>query len=291
MKNFLKKLVPARWRKDVNRVAVVRLHGAIGISSPLKPGLSFQTINPAIEKAFELKGVKAVALLINSPGGSPVQSSLICDRIRQLADENEVPVYVFMEDVAASGGYWLAMAGDEIYADTNTIVGSIGVISASFGFVEAMKKLGVERRIQTSGENKSILDPFQPRKKADVERLKSIQSDIHESFKDLVRSRRGDKLDEGNKDLFSGAFWTGNQAIELGLVDKLGNMHQVLKEKFGDEVDINYISAAKKGLLGRLLPASDAAVSLGALSSLKEGWSSDVLATIEERSLWARFGL
>ncbi|MGI9372070.1 MAG: S49 family peptidase [Hyphomicrobiales bacterium] len=291
MKKHLKKLIPARWRKDTKRVAVVRLHGAIGVGSPLRPGLSFQTINPAIEKAFELKGVNAVALLINSPGGSPVQSALICDRIRRLADEHKVPVYVFMEDVAASGGYWMAMAGDEIYADANTIVGSIGVISASFGFVEAIKKLGVERRVQTSGENKSILDPFQPKKKTDIERLKSIQSDIHESFKDLVRKRRGDKLDEKNKDLFSGAFWTGNQAIELGLIDKLGNMHQVLQEKFGDDVDINYISAAKKGLLGRLMPASDAALSIGALGGLTEGWSGDVLTTLEERSLWARFGL
>jgi len=287
MKKFLKKLVPARWRKSAKRVAVIRLQGVIGGGSPLRPGLSLQTLNPVIEKAFEMSGLSAVALQVNSPGGSPVQSALIYERIRQLANDKHVPVYVFMEDVAASGGYWLALAGDEVYADENSIVGSIGVISASFGFVEAIKKLGVERRVQTSGENKSILDPFQPQKKADVDRLKTLQGDIHESFKALVRERRGGKLDEKNKDLFSGAFWTGNKALELGLVDHLGNLHTVLTEKFGDEVEIIPVSAAKKGLLGRLMPAGEAAFSL---NNLKQGWADDLVSTAEERAVWARFG-
>lgn len=288
MKNIFKKLIPARWQKDLNRVAVIRLQGTIGVGTPLRPGLSLNALNPAIEKAFSLPGVTAIALVINSPGGSPVQSALIHERIRQLRDEKQVPVYVFVEDVAASGGYWLAMAGDEIYADANSIVGSIGVISASFGFVEAIGKLGIERRVLTSGENKSILDPFQPQKKKDVDRLKAIQTDMHESFKDLVRKRRGGKLDESNKDLFSGAFWTGNRALELGLIDKLGNMYAVLREKFGEDVDIKYVSAAKKGFLGRLMPGSeDAALSL---SELKDGWSDDVISSLEARSIWARFG-
>jgi signal peptide peptidase SppA len=288
MKNFLKKLIPARWQKDLSRVAVLRLQGTIGVGTPLRPGLSLNTINPAIEKAFSLPGLSAVALAINSPGGSPVQSALICERIRQLSGEKQVPVYVFVEDVAASGGYWLAMAGDEVYADENSIVGSIGVISASFGFVDAIKKLGIERRVQTSGENKSILDPFQPQKKKDVDRLKELQGDIHESFKSLVRKRRGGKLDEKNKDLFSGAFWTGKRALELGLVDKLGTMYPVLREIFGEDVDIKYVSAAKKGLLGRFMPGSD--ISALSLGGIKEGWSDDVISSLEKRSIWARFG-
>ncbi|MGI9481422.1 MAG: S49 family peptidase [Hyphomicrobiales bacterium] len=282
------KFVPARWRKGVNRVAVVRLQGVIGVGTPLRPGLTLHGVNDALERAFALPGVKAVALVVNSPGGSPVQSALITERIRQLSAEKNVPVLAFTEDVAASGGYWLVLSGDEIYADPTSIVGSIGVLSASFGFVEAIKKLGIERRVQTAGENKLILDPFQPKKKKDIDRLKEIQNDMHDVFKDAVRQHRGSKLDESNKDLFSGAFWTGRRALEMGLIDGLGHMHKILREKYGEDVDIKPISIAKKGLLGRFMPGMDDGAF--ALGDLKDGWSEDLVSSLEARSIWARFG-
>ena len=194
--SFFQRLIPLRFRKSVPVVTHVRLQGAIGVGTPMRPPLTFKDVEPQLERAFR-KGVAAVAITVNSPGGSPVQSALIHDRIRALAAEFKLPVYVFCEDVAASGGYWLACAGDEIYADGNSVVGSIGVISAGFGFVETIRKLGVERRVYASGENKAVLDPFQPEKPEDVARLKDLQADVHESFKDLVRHRRAGKLKEG----------------------------------------------------------------------------------------------
>ena len=231
-----------------------------------------------LEKAF-IKGVKAVALSVNSPGGSPVQSALIHARIRSLAEEFKIPVYVFCEDVAASGGYWLACAGDEIYADESSIIGSIGVVSAGFGFVKAIGKLGVERRVHTAGENKSILDPFQPQKPEDVKRLLALQKEIHLAFKTLVRTRRTGKLKGKENEMFSGAFWAGRQALELGLVDGIGHMHDVLKQKFGKKLVIKNIVASQGWGLKRL--------GFGTFAELPAA----AIETLETRALWAKFGL
>jgi serine protease SohB len=280
----IKSLLPARLRRERPVVAVVRLAGAIGISTPFKPGLTLAGCAETLERAFSMRGIKAVALAVNSPGGSPVQSALIYKRIRALAAEKELPVYVFAEDVAASGGYMLACAGDEIYADDSSILGSIGVISAGFGFVEAIGRLGVERRVYTSGENKMILDPFQAEKPADVERLKTIQAEIHDSFKALVRDRRGTKLADGDPELFSGAFWAGRQALARGLVDGLGDMRAVMREKYGDKVRLKLVQQPRGWLRSRL----GADVALPGLGGFAAG---DLLAAMEERALWQRFGL
>ena len=276
--SFLTRFIPQRFRKSQPVVNVVRLHGAIGMSQPLRPSLTAKDLEPLLERAFT-KNIKAVALSINSPGGSPVQSALIHARIRSLAEEFKVPVYVFCEDVAASGGYWLACAGDEIYADESSIVGSIGVISAGFGFVEAIGKLGVERRVHTSGENKSILDPFQPQKQEDVDRLLSLQKDIHTAFKTLVRTRRAGKLKGDESEMFSGAFWAGRQAQELGLIDGIGHMHDVLKQKFGDKLVLKNIAASQGWGLKRL--------GFGTFAELPAA----AIDAVEIRALWSKFGL
>ena len=223
--SLLGRLIPLRFRKSIPVVNLVRLHGAIGVGTSLKPPITFKDINEVLERAFSRKGIAAVALSVNSPGGSAVQSAMIHSRIRALATEHKLPVYVFCEDVAASGGYWLACAGDEIYADDSSVIGSIGVISAGFGFVEAIDKLGIERRVHTAGENKSILDPFKPEKQEDVERLLSLQADVHSAFKSLVKNRRGAKLKGEDSELFSGAFWSGRQALSRGLIDGIGHLH------------------------------------------------------------------
>lgn len=262
-------------------IPVIRLNGVIGAASRMRSGLSFEGVAPLIEKAFSYKDAKAVALVINSPGGSPTQSGLIFKRIRDLATEKEKKVYAFTEDVAASGGYLLALAADEIYAHDASIIGSIGVISGGFGFPEAMKKIGVERRIYTAGESKSMLDPFSPEKEEDVERLKALQAEIHEYFKSLVRDRRGDKLKEARKKLFSGDVWVGKQAVRAGLVDGVGDLRGVLREAYGDEVKLRLIEAPK-----RLFFRSG-----GLLSQAVEALPESTLATLEQRSHWARFGL
>jgi signal peptide peptidase SppA len=276
--SFFERLIPLKFRKSVPVVNLVRLHGAIGVGTPMKPPLTFKDTNDVLEKAFR-KGIAAVALSINSPGGSPVQSALIHARIRALAEEHKLPVYVFCEDVAASGGYWLACAGDEIYADESSVVGSIGVISAGFGFVEAIDKLGIERRVHTSGENKSILDPFKPEKQEDVERLLSLQSDVHGAFKALVRERRAGKLKGEEGDLFTGAFWSGRRALDLGLIDGLGHMHVILRRKFGEKLVIRAISAPRGWGLQRL--------GFGTSSDISDSF----IASLETRALWSRFGL
>ena len=276
--SFLSRLIPARFRKSQPRINVVRLHGAIGMSQPLRSSLTAKDLEPLLEKAFT-KNIKAVALSINSPGGSPVQSALIHARIRSLAEEFKIPVFVFCEDVAASGGYWLACAGDEIYADESSIVGSIGVISAGFGFVEAIGKLGVERRVHTSGENKSILDPFQTQKQEDVDRLLSLQKDIHNAFKTMVRTRRAGKLKGDEAEMFSGAFWAGRQALALGLIDGIGHLHEVLKQKFGDKLVLKNITASQGWGLKRL--------GFGTFAELPAA----AIETLETRALWAKFGL
>src|SRR6266567_5771704 len=233
---MLRPLIPARFRSDIPIVPVVRLAGAIGISSPLRPGMTMANVARSLERAFSMRNIKAVALAINSPGGSPVQSHLIFKRIRALADEKKVPVLAFVEDVAASGGYMIACAADEIICDNSSIVGSIGVIGGAFGFDKLIDKIGVERRLYTSGERKGMLDPFLPENAEDVERLHAIQRDIHDSFIGLVKSRRGGKLDSRETALFSGEYWAGRRGLELGLVDVIGDLRGVLRERFGDKV-------------------------------------------------------
>ena len=258
-------------------VAHIRLNGVIGNAGKFKQGIDFAGQEEIIKKAFSLKKAKAVAITINSPGGSPVQSHLIYKFIRAQAKKNNIKVIVFAEDVAASGGYLIACAGDEIYANSSSIIGSIGVIYSSFGFTELIKKIGVERRVHTAGKNKSSLDPFQDEKKEDIDRLKSIQLDLHKDFIDVVEESRGSKLkkDDGIE-LFSGEFWAGSKAKELGLIDELGDASQILKEKFGEDVVIKKFEKPK-GWFSKKLSSSVNQV--------------DQLATIlEERSIWQRYG-
>ncbi len=272
------KLVPAKWRKKTNTIHVLRLQGAISAGGGLRPGLNAKDLEPLLKRAFK-KGVSGVALAINCPGGSPVQSALIAARIRALSAEHKIPIYAFCEDVAASGGYWLACSADEIYADESSIIGSIGVIAAGFGFVEALKKLGVERRVYTAGESKNILDPFKPEKEEDVKRLLDLQEDVHEGFKAYVRGRRLGKLKADESELFTGAFWTGKRSLDLGLVDGLGHMHEILKRKFGEKVEITEISASRGWGLRRF--------GFGSATDLPEA----TLNALETRALWSRFGL
>ncbi len=279
-----RRFVPIRAVRDpAPVVGVLRLSGVIGgRSGPFGGGLTLEGIEKSIDSAFSSKKVTAVALQINSPGGSPVQSALIARRIRALADETGKPVFAFAEDVAASGGYWLACAADEIYADENSIIGSIGVISAGFGFPDAIARLGIERRVYSAGENKSMLDPFKPEDEDDVARLKSLQADIHESFKRHVRDRRGDRLKEGGEPLFEGDFWTGGRALGFGLVDGIGDMHGVMREKYGDRVGFRKFSSKTSGLR-RLLGRSERDAAFERTSA--------VAAAVDEWSQWKRFGL
>ena len=264
-------------------VPVVRLSGVIGGPSLRGMGLSLNGINPALERAFKVRGAKAVALSINSPGGSPVQSALIAARIRALAADKKLPVVAFIEDVGASGGYWLALAADEIFAAASSIVGSIGVVHASFGFTEAIERLGIERRLYTAGAKKAMLDPFRPQDPDDVERLTGIMVAIHTDFKGTVRQRRGDRLRASDEELFEGQVWTGRKAVELGVVDGLGDLHAVLRERFGDKVKLPQIGAARPWWRRRLsVRRRDAEA--GAIADA-------VLDVIAERMLWARYGL
>ncbi|MEN0087270.1 MAG: S49 family peptidase [Pseudomonadota bacterium] len=280
-----RKLLPARYREKKPFVPVVRLEGQImgGRGSPLgsKP-LNLQSVAGQLKKAFEMKGADVVALCVNSPGGSPVQSRFIHDRIRQLADENDKKVVVFTEEVAASGGYWIACAGDEIIADPASIVGSIGVISASFGFTGLIEKLGVERRVYTAGQNKSTLDPFKPEQPEDVEYLKSLQLDIHEQFIAHVRERRGDVLVEDDS-TFTGRFWVGSRAYDLGLVDGLGNLRGTMIERYGKDVQLKLVGGASGPFWRRLFRS-------GGGDPLGDGLKT-AIAAVEERALWSRFGL
>jgi len=236
---------------------------------------------------LSMKNIRAVAPSINSPGGAAAQSHLIHRRIRALADEKKVPVLAFVEDVAASGGYMIACAADEIVADNSSIVGSIGVVGGSFGFDRLIEQIGVERRLYTSGENKAMLDPFLPEKPEDVERLKAIQREIHESFIALVKARRGDKLESRETALFTGAYWTGQRSRELGLVDAVGDLRTVLRERFGEKVRTPLIAERGFALFGRRAPG------VTGLGSLLNGPSlaDDMVATLEARALWSRYGL
>lgn len=286
MRRLFKRLLPKSWQSDVVTIPVIRLHGAIiADSGKFRSSLSLASCAGIIEKAFEFDA-PAVAISINSPGGSAVQSRLIFKRIRDLAAEKDKRVLVFTEDVAASGGYMIALAGDEIIADPSSIVGSIGVISASFGFPELLKKIGVERRVHTAGKNKAVLDPFRPEKKEDVDRLKALQLEIHETFIDMVKERRGHKLKD-DPDLFTGLFWTGKRGVELGLVDALGDMRTVLKARYGAKTKLKLV-AVQKGIFARFgLFGSHAPVSQAVAAAAAGG----LVDAAEERALWSRFGL
>ncbi|MFN4206827.1 MAG: S49 family peptidase [Agrobacterium albertimagni] len=287
MADFLKRLVPKRFQKKGVVIPVVRLHGPImSGGSRFRPALNLSSIAGQLEKAFGMKDSPAVALSINSPGGSPVQSRMIYDRIRALAEEKNKRVLVFVEDVAASGGYMIAIAGDEIIADATSIVGSIGVVSGGFGFPELLKKIGVERRVYTAGENKVILDPFQPEKESDIEYLKTLQLEIHEIFIDMVKARRGTMLAD-DPTLFSGLFWTGRKGLELGLVDRLGGLREEIKTRYGKDARLELIGA-QKSLFGRRAAgigafAAPDQIAVQAVAGLAE--------TLEEKALWGRYGL
>jgi len=284
----LRPLVPRRFRADRPLVPVVRLTGVIGFSTPLRPGLTLAGIARTLDRAFAMRNASAVALAVNSPGGSPVQSHLIFRRIRELAAEKNRRVIAFVEDAAASGGYMIACAADEIVADPHSIVGSIGVVGGSFGFDKAIAKLGIERRLYTSGEHKAMLDPFLPENAGDLERLKKLQREIHDSFIALVKSRRGAKLTGEENDLFSGEYWAGQRALELGLVDAIGDLRSVLRERFGDKVVTPLISA-ERGWFGRRVPGVGGGG--GGSELLPAGLAENLISALEARALWARYGL
>ena len=288
LKAAITRLLPARFRRASAVVPVVRLSGTIGAVTPLRPGLSLAGVARLLDKAFATKNAKAVALVINSPGGSPVQSRQIYLRIRQLAAEKKLPVFVFVEDVAASGGYMIACAGDEIFVDPSSIVGSIGVVGGTFGFQELIKKIGVERRLYTAGEHKAMLDPFLPEDADDVARLKSLQREIHAIFINLVKESRGARLKGAEDVLFSGEYWAGEKSIVLGLSDAIGDLRSVLRARYGDKVQMPVIaqpSGMLSGLLGRKSGAGSQ-LSMDGLSGLPD----QLISALETRALWSKYG-
>jgi len=283
---LMRPVLPARLRGDIPIIPVVRLAGVIGAVTPLRPGLTLAGIARTLERAFKVRHARAVALLINSPGGSPVQSHLIFRRIRDLANEHDLPVLAFIEDVGASGGYMIACAADEIVCDTSSMVGSIGVVGGTFGFDKMIEKIGVERRLYTAGDRKVLLDPFLPENPEDVKRLRDIQQDIHANFIALVKERRGAKLQGPEKTLFSGEFWTGGRAVELGLADSLGELRDELRTRFGEKVLTPLMNADRSSLIRRLFGGQ----SQGELWS-RPGLADEVISALEARALWARYGL
>jgi signal peptide peptidase SppA len=279
--------IPARLRRGRAVVPVVRLSGVIGAVTPLRPGISLAGVARMLERAFSVKNAKAVALVINSPGGSPVQSRQIYLRIRQLAEEKKLPVLVFVEDVAASGGYMIACAGDEIFCDPSSILGSIGVVGGSFGFQELIKKVGVERRLYTAGAHKAMLDPFLPENPDDVTRLKALQREIHDIFISLVKQSRGARLKGADDMLFTGEYWAGQTSVSLGLADAIGDLRSTLRARYGEKVQTPLIAPASgilSGLLGRRSPGAMEAWE-GA-SNLPEA----AISAFEARAIWAKFG-
>ncbi len=283
----VKSYLPAVLTKRAPLVPVLRFSGPIGVVTPLRPGLTLSTSASAIDKAFSMSGAKAVAIQINSPGGSAVQSMLIYKRIRALATEKDLKVYVFAEDVAASGGYLLALAGDEIYADPSSIIGSIGVITATFGVNELIRNWGIERRVYTAGESKDILDPFLPEKPSDVERIKALQQDVHRTFIDLVKTRRGAKLDKAGINLFTGEFWSGNRALELGLIDGLSDLRTRMREIYGDEVRLKLVMPSTSWFRRKRGVFAEGGFDFGFTPG---GFAADLISAIEARALWSRFG-
>ena len=285
----LKALLPARFRPGTVVIPVVRLSGVIGAVTPLRPGMSLAGVARTLERAFATKNAKAVALVINSPGGSPVQSRQIYLRIRQLAAEKKLPVLVFVEDVAASGGYMIACAGDEIFCDPSSILGSIGVVGGSFGFQELIRKIGVERRLYTAGAHKAMLDPFLAENPDDVARVKALQREIHAIFIALVKQSRGSRLKGGDDVLFTGEYWAGETSISLGLADAIGDLRSTLRARYGDKVRTPVIAPAS-GMLSGLLGRKSAGAST--LSSLEgfSGLPDELISALETRAIWARFG-
>jgi signal peptide peptidase SppA len=281
-------LVPARWRRGAAVVPVVRLSGVIGAVTPLRPGMSLAGVARTLERAFSIRNAKAVALVINSPGGSPVQSRQIYLRIRQLAVEKKLPVLVFVEDVAASGGYMIACAGDEIFCDPSSILGSIGVVGGSFGFQELIKKIGVERRLYTAGEHKAMLDPFQPENPDDVARVKALQREIHAIFIALVKQSRGSRLKGSDDVLFSGEYWAGETSVTLGLGDAIGDLRSVLRARYGDRV-LTPVIAPSTGLLSGLFGRKSGAGTTGAPDGIA-GLPEALISALETRAIWAKYG-
>ncbi|MGA8649119.1 MAG: S49 family peptidase [Xanthobacteraceae bacterium] len=288
----LRELIPQRFRRDRPVVPVLRLTGVIGFSTPLRPGLSMAGVARSLDRLFGVPHAEAVALVINSPGGSPAQSHLIFRRIRDLAQENNRKVIAFVEDAAASGGYMLACAADEIIADPSSVVGSIGVVGGSFGFDTLIAKIGIERRLYTSGAHKAMLDPFLPEDPSDVERLKSLQREIHDDFIALVKSRRAAKLSGPEETLFSGEYWTGRRALGFGLVDAIGDLRSTLRERFGEKVYTPLITA-ERSLFGRRAfgVGPDAFLGAGLRAGAPLGLAEDMISALEARALWARYGL
>src|SRR5271154_5272710 len=281
--------LPARLRRGIAVVPVVRLSGVIGAGTPLRPGMSLAGVAKMLERAFATKNAKAVALVINSPGGSPVQSRQIYLRIRQLAAEKKLPVLVFVEDVAASGGYMLACAGDEIFCDPSSILGSIGVVGGSFGFQDLIKKIGVERRLYTAGAHKAMLDPFLPENPDDVARVKALQREIHAIFIALVKQSRGARLKGADDVLFTGEYWAGETSVALGLAAAIGDLGPPLRPRYREKVQTPVIAPASgmlSGLLGRRSAGAGALASLEGLSGLPD----DLISALETRAIWAKFG-
>jgi signal peptide peptidase SppA len=285
----LMEYVPARLRRGVAVVPVVRLSGVIGAVTPLRPGMSLTGVAKTLERAFATKNAKAVALMINSPGGSPVQSRQIYLRIRQLAAEKKLPVLVFVEDVAASGGYMIACAGDEIFCDPSSILGSIGVVGGAFGFQDLIKKIGVERRLYTAGEHKAMLDPFLPENPEDVARVKALQREIHAIFIALVKQSRGGRLKGADHVLFTGEYWAGETSVSLGLADAIGDLRSTLRARYGDKV-LTPVIAPATGMLSNLLGRRSAGA--GTLTSLDgiAGLPDELISALETRAIWAKFG-
>src|SRR3954452_18539387 len=286
----LTELIPARMRRGAAVVPVVRLSGLIGAVTPLRPGMTLATVARTLERAFSVANAKAVALLVNSPGGSPVQSRQIYLRIRQLAAEKKLPVLVFVEDVAASGGYMLACAGDEIFCDPSSILGSIGVVGGTFGFQELIKKIGIERRLYTAGEHKAMLDPFLPEDAGDVARIKALQREIHAIFIALVKQSRGTRLKGAEDVLFSGEYWAGETSISLGLADAIGDIRSTLRARYGDKVQMPVIAPPTgllAGLLGRRSPGAGSLAALDGIGALPD----ELISALETRAIWAKFGL
>jgi signal peptide peptidase SppA len=285
----LMQYLPARFRPGAAVVPVVRLSGVIGAVTPLRPGMTLAGVARVLERAFSYRNAKAVALVINSPGGSPVQSRQIYLRIKQLAAEKKLPVLVFVEDVAASGGYMIACAGDEIFCDPSSILGSIGVVGGSFGFQEAIKRLGIERRLYTAGAHKAMLDPFLPENPDDVVKLKAIQREIHQIFIALVKESRGIRLKGADDTLFTGEYWAGDSAIALGLADGIGDLRSTLRARYGEKV-LTPVIAQPTGLLSGLLGRrSPGAGQLSAVESMA-GLPDELISAIETRAIWAKFG-
>lgn len=281
--SFFGKIKNLFGSKNEAHIAVVHLTGIIGQIGKFEKGLNLETINPLLEKAFESKKIKAVAITVNSPGGSPVQSELIYNRIKELSEDKKIPVYTFALDVAASGGYFILCAGKEIFAHTSSIVGSIGVISAGFGFEGLIKKIGITRRVYAQGKNKSVLDPFKKEDEASIKILKEAQKDVHESFKEIVRQSRGKKLKASEEKLFNGAFWSGQAAAKHGLIDKVGDMRTIMKEKFGHKIKFTIIEPKKKGLIKELLSQK--------ITFFNANLADHLVKKIEERNIFNKFGL